>query len=216
MSKEASVTPSTAHSDYVKGRLEEGTAWESSLGFPRHTLSVPSLSCWKANWSPSFEGEAAPHMILETVLCAFLWASGLDFWPSWDTEAWIQLSGTELVDAIWKAEWKVLWRSEKVKAPVCSWRLGVHPVAEPAVTMSMWLLCTRPSDEERGVWCARTVTVAPSGQAPAVGITFSDDDVMMSWFYRSTYGYKTFLMETEIHLSIDHVFFPINKLCQFS
>lgn len=63
----------------------------------------------------------------------------------------IQRHGDSCVEQnVWTRFERLSERLGNLKGPFCSWRLEFVP-AEPAITVSMWRLCTHPSDEEIGV-----------------------------------------------------------------
>lgn len=97
-------------------------------------------------------------MILETVLAMLLLASGLGFGPSWDTAAWMQLSGTELVvesERPLEGLEKLITSSGHVVSAHMETRVHLCCICCHRLYGSSLHVCR--------VQCARVVTAVPSG-----------------------------------------------------
>lgn len=99
---------------------------EFHLGFLMRNLLALEPGKQKSRVKSTLWREAAPHMILETVIAMCLLASDLGFGPSWDTVAWIQLSRTELVVESERLSDQAVRRLRKADNLFCSYGLSPH------------------------------------------------------------------------------------------
>lgn len=151
------------HSDHVRERLGEGRTWKN---FTWASCCITlNLGSRRVKRSPFFGGEAAPHMILETVLAMFLLASGLGFGPSWDTVAWMQLSGTELVVESERLSDQADRRLRKADNLFCSCGLSPHGDRSSSLCCVCCHRVYASSFHVCRVQCARVVTAAPRGNS---------------------------------------------------